>query len=73
MIRPVSLKTSAVQPPLEYQQDLSSPMVRKRTDPLVCAVTSQKFYSPKDTMLMESKQHEVSRELETLQLKLDHL
>lgn len=51
MIRPVTLKTHFAETPLD-QNDLSSPIIRKRTDSLVFSITSQKYYSPKDTMLM---------------------
>lgn len=60
MIRPLTLKSSVLEKPVQ-ENSLESPALRKRTDSLVFSVTSQKFYSPKDTMLMESKQHDVSK------------
>lgn len=61
MIKPLSLFSSKNEQPMAENSDISSPMLRKRADSLVFSITSQKFYSPKDTMLIESKQHEVSR------------
>lgn len=40
-----------------------SPSNRKRADSLVFSITSHKHFSPKDTILLESKQEEVSKEL----------
>ena len=69
MIRPLSLKLPVEKIRFE-ENEVTSPSIRNRADSLVFSVTSQKYFSPKETILIESKQQEVSRELETLQLKL---
>ena len=51
MIRPLSLLREQDREVREDGQ-LVSPLARKRTDSLVFSVTSQKFYSPRDSMLM---------------------
>ena len=73
MIRPLSLVPPCKDQPNHENDNPCSPPLRKRADSLVFSITSEKFFSPKDTMLIESKQHEVSREIETLQLKLENL
>jgi hypothetical protein len=72
MIKPLSLGSPQPEPNGDTNE-LCSPASRHRADSLVFSVTSQKYYSPKETMLIDSHQQDVSRELETLQLKLEHL
>ena len=60
MIKPLSLRLPKETQMLEVAE-MCSPSLRNRADSLVFSATSEKYYSPKDTMLMDSKQHEVSR------------
>lgn len=71
MLQPLTLvppRSSTIQ-----LTEMFSPTQRNRADSLVFSITSQKYRSPKDSILLESRSEEVCKELEELQYKLQSL